>query len=540
MERRPLLGDEALALGAIHAGLSGAYAYPGTPSTEIMEFIQRETQGANEPSQGGIHCVWSANEKVAYEEALGMCYAGRRAHVSFKHVGLNVAADPFMNSALTGVQGGFVVTSADDPGMHSSQNEQDSRVLADFAQIPCLEPADGQECYDMARDAFDLSERFNVPVMLRMVTRIAHSRSGVVVGERRAPNPLNPAADWRQWTLIPGNARRNWAALLAKQPEILAWSEGCRYNELKLNPKAGRRGVIASGIAFNYLRENCPEGELPSYVKVGAYPIPVGLIEQLCEACDEILVLEDGYPFIEARLKGLLDRPRGKVIRGRLDGTVPRTGELNPDLVRAALGLPERARQAMAPLELAPRPPSLCPGCPHIDSYTAIKELMGEMPTMRVFGDIGCYALGGLPPYSAAHTCVDMGASISMAMGAAAAGLHPAIATLGDSTFIHSGMTSLVGAARQNLNMTVFILDNATVGMTGGQETMATGSRLEEVCKGLGVNPEHLHVIQAHKKFHAENVALIRREIEYRGLSVIIPVRECIQTAKPVAKAAKS
>ncbi|HCF57600.1 MAG TPA: indolepyruvate ferredoxin oxidoreductase [Myxococcales bacterium] len=533
MERRPLLGDEAIALGAIHAGLSGAFSYPGTPATEIFEFVEREWKDGPPASEGGIHHRWSANEKVAYEEALGMSYIGRRALVSFKHVGLNVASDAFMNSAVTGVDGGLVVVSADDPGMHSSQNEQDSRVYANFALIPCLEPCNGQEAYDMTVEAFELSEKLKLPIMMRMVTRLAHSRSGVTVGERRPANPLEIAKDPSHWTLLPALARRLYKALTEKQAELLAWSEGCRFNSLQLNPKGGRVGVIASGVAVNYLLENYgPGDEVPSYLKIGAYPIPVALIEKLLDAVDEVIVLEDGYPFIESALSGLLGKPRGKLVRGRLDGTAPRTGELDPDNVRAALGLPPRASQRAPELALPPRPPKLCDGCPHIDTFTAIKEILDENPTARVFGDIGCYTLSFQAPFRANHSTVDMGASISMASGAAAGGMHPVLAAIGDSTFVHSGMTPLIGAAKHNVNMTVFILDNGTTGMTGGQDSMANDSKLVEVVKGLGVDPAHIHTLVPHRKNHQANVELIKREVAYKGLSVIIPVRECIQTAK--------
>jgi len=533
MDRRPLLGDEAVALGAIHAGLSGAYSYPGTPATEILEFVEKETRGGPPVSEGGVHHSWSANEKVAYEEALGMSYAGRRAMVSFKHVGLNVAADPYMNSAVTGVEGGFLVVSADAPGRHSSQNEQDSRVYASFALVPCFEPANGQEAYDMAREAFDASERFGLPVMMRLVTRLAHSRSGVALAEKRAPNPLQPTADTARWTLLPSNARKNYAALTRKQAELLAWSESSRWNQLRLGDAGGKVGYIASGVGLNYLLESFGPGEaLPPHLKVGCYPIPVALVSKLLDAVDTVVVIEDGYPFIESALRGLLDRPRGKTVKGRLDGTLPRAGELNPDLVRKALGLPERPRQAAPDLKLAGRPPSLCDGCPHIASYNAVKVILEAEPKARVFADIGCYTLGAYAPYNAAHSCVDMGASISMAMGAAAAGMHPVLATIGDSTFMHSGMTPLVGAAKRNLNMTVLVLDNETVGMTGGQETMSTGKDLVRIVTGLGVDPAHVHVVNPHRKHHAENVELLKKEIAYKGLSVIIPTRECIQTAK--------
>ncbi len=534
-EMRPLLGDEAVALGAIHAGLSGAYSYPGTPATEILEFVQRETRGGPSAREGGVHCTWSANEKVAYEEALGMSYAGRRALVSFKHVGLNVAADPFMNSAVTGIEGGLVVAVADDPGMHSSQNEQDSRVYAGFALIPCLEPADGQQAYEMTAEGLELSERFRVPVMVRLVTRLAHSRSGVRVGTRRAPNPLAPTPEPMGWVLLPSNARRQYDKLVGKQAALAAWSEGCRWNHLELaGARLGgvRLGVIVSGLAHNYYREALAETPAPPTLRIGAYPIPSELCARLVDAVDEVLVIEEGYPVIEQALRGLLGSPRGKLIHGRLDGRVPRTGELNPDVVRAALGLAALPTQRPPALELPTRLPCLCDGCPHIDTYDVIRDLLAPHAGARVFSDIGCYTLAAYPPYNACHSCVDMGASISMASGAAQAGMRPVIATLGDSTFIHSGITPLVDAAHQNLPMTVFILDNSTVGMTGGQETMVNGEGLASLVRGLGVPAEHVHLLRAHRREHEANLEIVRRELAYEGLSVIIPVRECIQTAK--------
>lgn len=532
MDRRLLLGDEAVALGAIDAGLTGAYSYPGTPATEIFEFVERETHGGPTAEEGGVHAVWSANEKVALEEALGCSYAGRRALVSFKHVGLNVAADPFMNSAVTGIEGGLVVAVADDPGMHSSQNEQDSRVYASFALIPCFEPATAQQAYDMTRDAFDISERFKLPTMLRMVTRLAHSRSSVTVSGRLPARPLKPTSQPMDWILLPSVARRRYADLVTKQEVMRDWSESSRWNELRLEG-AGRTGVIVSGIAANYFFENFARGEaLPPYLRIGAYPIPTGLIRKLFDAVDEILVIEEGYPVIESALRGLLDLPGGKPIHGRFDGRVPRTGELDPDVVRASLGKPVLERLARPQFEPAGRPPCLCDGCPHIDTFNVIQVILKEQPAVRVFSDIGCYTLAAYPPYQACHSCVCMGASISMAMGAAQAGMRPVIATIGDSTFVHSGMTPLVGAAKQNLPMTVFILDNSTVGMTGGQLTMASGEALLNIVKGLGVHPDHVHLLRAHRKDHEKNLELVRRELAHPGLSVIIPVRECIQTAK--------
>ena len=345
------LGDEAVGLGAIHAGIAGAFSYPGTPATEVFEFIAERTKG-----DSSVWARWSANEKVAYEEALGMSYAGKRAVVSMKHVGLNVAADPFVNSGLTGVNGGLVVVVADDPGMHSSQNEQDSRYLGEFAKIPVLEPSNQQECYDLTREAFDLSERMGLPVLLRIVTRLAHSRAVVQTSETKpAVNQAKPLPDKNDWTLSPANARRRFRRLLDMQPALQEYSQQSPINKLKL---VGKRGIIAAGIAYNYVREALGEDHGDSLLKIGTYPLPLNHIRDLANHCEEIVVVEEGYPFIESRLTGLLGLP-GKLVRGKLDGSLPAFGELTPDLVAVAFG-----RKATGPQEavgeLPGRPPSLC------------------------------------------------------------------------------------------------------------------------------------------------------------------------------------
>ncbi len=530
MPQRILLGDEAVALGAVHAGLTAAYAYPGTPSTEILEFLLDL-----EERHGGPHAAWCANEKTAYEAALGVCFAGRRALVAMKHVGLNVAADPFMNSALVATHGGLVVAVADDPGMHSSQNEQDTRWYADFARVPCLEPATQQEAYDMAREAFDLSERFGVPVVLRLVTRLSHSRTSVEVGEAREQNVVRKAPQPSTWVLLPGNARRQWQALVDRQAEITATMAASRWNALTLN--AGRRelGVITTGISRNYLRENLPDlGWEPSHLHIGAYPIPADKVRALAAHCERVLVLEDGYPYVERLMRGLL--PPGVAIAGRMSGEVPSTGELSPEIVRTALGIPVRAGVALEGFVLPNRPPQLCQGCPHGHAYTSLKEaLLGYGATM-VTADIGCYTLGALPPYSAIESCVCMGASIGMARGAAEAGFSPVAAVIGDGTFMHSGIPSLVDAAAANANMTLLILDNQATAMTGVQDPLVTSSRLREIVLGCGVDPAHLHVVDAHPRKVHENAAVLKRELDHPGLSVVIAVRECKVAAKKRAR----
>lgn len=516
-----LLGDEAIAQAALDAGLSGIYAYPGTPSTEITEYVQNKKNQIN----GNIHSDWCTNEKTAMEAALGMSYAGKRTMVCMKHVGLNVAADPFLNSAITGANGGIIVVSADDPSMHSSQNEQDSRVYGKFAQVPVLEPGNQQEAYDMVHYGFDLSEKYGIPVMMRITTRMAHSRAGVnVTTSHRPENELKLPFNLRQYVLLPAIARKQYKTLLNNQAHFTKESETSGFNAYT-DGNDHSMGIVACGIANNYLRENYPKGRVPYPVlKLGHYPLPRRMVERMARECQSILVLEDGYPVVEEMLKGFLGA--GLVVKGRLDGSVPRDGELNPNIVARALGLADTIGSPVPDIVVS-RPPALCDGCPHADSYLALNEALTGFSKGRVFADIGCYTLGAMKPYEAINSCVDMGASITMAKGAADAGMVPAVAVIGDSTFGHSGITGLLDAVNGKAPITVFILDNATTAMTGGQHSAANG-KLEEICKGVGVEPEHIRVIRPLKKFHEENVKIINEELAYQGVSVIIPRRECI------------
>jgi indolepyruvate ferredoxin oxidoreductase alpha subunit len=534
--KKLLLGDEALALGAINAGLSGAYAYPGTPSTEILEYVQKNPVA----KERKIHSHWSSNEKTAMEEALGMSFCGKRAIVSMKHVGLNVAADPFVNSAMTGANGGLLVISADDPSMHSSQNEQDSRFYARFAMLPILEPSDQQEAYDMGAYGFELSEKLRLPVMLRLVTRLSHSRAVVTTDSvATEENTMAYPADTRRWVLMPGNSRVRYKDLIAQQTQMEAMSEESPFNSLTPGTDS-RLGIIASGIAANYVKECFAEGCPFSVLKISQYPLPKQKIAELASACDAIIVIEEGQPVIEESLRGLLDR--GLKVYGRLDGHLPRTGELTPDSVAAALAglLPDMKEQlthpaAMPSDKVVARPPALCQGCGHRDVYAALNAALETFESPKVFGDIGCYTLGWLAPFNAIDTCVDMGASITMAKGAADAGQHPAVAIIGDSTFTHSGMTGLLDAVNEDTTMTVIISDNLTTGMTGGQDSQGTG-KLEEICIGLGVKPQRLKTIDSLPRNHEEMKQLFTDEFNHPGLSVIISRRECIQTARRHAK----
>jgi len=523
MNREILLGDEAIGLGAIHSGLSGVYGYPGTPSTEIFEFVERRTKKA-----GDVHAFWSTNEKVAYEEALGMCWAGKRALVCMKHVGLNVAADAFMNSAVTGTNGGLVLAVADDPGMHSSQNEQDSRFFAQFALIPCFEPRNQQECYDMMFEAFELSEELSVPVMVRLVTRIAHSRTGVATRDKLPQNELHPDKEIKKWTLLPVNARVQYKQLTEKQPELLRRAEDSTHNALELR---GKTGVIVCGLADNYLRENLAVDHDYSILSIRQYPLPAGKVRELVDHVDELLILEDGYPLVENTVRGLFGL-EGIRVTGRMTGEVPRTGELNPDIVRSALGLEPLPTAHDPATEIANRPPALCKGCPHTDSFRALNEALNDFDDPQVFSDIGCYTLAALPPLEAVHSCVAMGASIGMAAGAAHAGYSPAVAAIGDSTFSHGGITPLLSAVQQNVNLNVLVLDNSTVGMTGAQRSMSTGQTLDQIILGTGISEEHFRIIEPTPRNHDQNVEVMREELAYAGPSVILARRACIETLK--------
>lgn len=340
MNKLLLLGDEAIAQAGIDAGMSGIFAYPGTPSTEITEYVR----SSPESKKRGIAANWAANEKTAAEQALGMSYAGKRAMTCMKHVGLNVAADVFLNAAITGANGGLIFVVADDPSMHSSQNEQDSRVYGKFAMVPILEPSNQQEAYDMVHIGFDISEKLQVPVMLRITTRLAHSRAGVARKKTREQNQFKLPEDLKQFILLPAIARKRYQMLLDNQEAFQKLSDESLYNQY-FPAEDTSLGIIACGLAYNYLMENYPDRKVPyPIVKVTQYPLPQYHIKELYNTCDEILVIEEGYPVVEEMMKGFLDD--GKKIKGRLDGSLPRTGELNPNHVgrRSAFPCPKPSR----------------------------------------------------------------------------------------------------------------------------------------------------------------------------------------------------
>ncbi len=497
-----LSGNEAVALGCREAGVHLGAGYPGTPSTEILETIAKMVPE--------MYVQWSPNEKVGLEVAAGASFSGARALSTQKHVGLNVAADPLMTLAYTGVVGGLVVVSADDPELHSSQNEQDNRHYARFAKIPMLEPADSQDCKDFVKIGMEISERFDVPVLLRMTTRISHSKGIVTAGEIEQPPVRGFKKDPKKFVMVPGHARPRHAYVEERLERLRAFSEETALNRIEPGDRA--LGVVAAGAAYAQAREVLPGA---SFLKLGfSYPLPLAAIRAFAAQVQRLIVVEELDGFTEEQLKAAGIACEGKSITGLL-------GELTPGRLRAGLARVELAAPAPAGVEAAavlPRPPVLCAGCPHRSVFFELKKARGD-----VYGDIGCYTLGALAPLNAMDTCLDMGASISNAIGASKVsdGAKPIFATIGDGTFLHSGMTGLLDAVYNEANITVIILDNRITAMTGGQEHPHTGHTLmgapakevdfEALARALGV--EHVQRVMNHD---LEDVA--RRPRGGRGL----------------------
>ena len=451
-------GNEAIAQGAWEAGCAIGVAYPGTPSTETLEaFAQKE----------GVYAEWCVNEKVTLEVGVGASAAGARVLATMKHVGVNVAADPLFTAAYTGVGGGLVVLAADDPGMYSSQNEQDSHYYAQAAAVPCLDPADSAEALRFAREAFDLSERFDVPVMLRSSVRISHTKTPVEPGARTerplVPYEKNPA----KWVMMPAFAKPRRAVQLERIDALRAWAEECPYNEVVR--RGSDIGVVCAGAAYQHVVEGLPEA---SVFKLGlTWPLPAAALADFADSVERLYVVEEGSAYLADAVRAC------GIAVSEPPCPLPRAGELSPGLVRAAFGgaaLPH----APAVEGLPARPPALCPGCPH-------RLVFKELARMRaiVTGDIGCYTLGALPPLAAMDTTVDMGASVSMAHGfeLALAGTEhrPVVAVIGDSTFAHSGLSSLISTVYNRGAGTVCVLDNRTTAMTGRQGNPFNGVTLQ-------------------------------------------------------------
>ena len=523
-----LLGNEACALGAIDAGCTFAFGYPGTPSTEIMEYLLRYRE-----DHPDITARWCTNEKTAFEGAMGVSYAGRRALVVMKHVGLNVAADAFINAVLQKINGGLVVVVADDPGMHSSQNEQDTRFLADFAKTVCFEPGSQQETYTMMREAFSVSGKFGIAVVLRMVTRLSHARAVVIRGgaERASEKPC-PARDRGEWICLPSFARLNYRRLLDRQQQFREYTCRSSCNQLALNPSFKSFGVITAGIAGGYYRETAESLPVqPSHLHVGVYPFPGELVRQLADSVDTVIVIEEGYPFIEEKIRSAVRDPL--VIRGKMDGSFPDQGELHPDHIRNALALPYAGKTTGHTSEPLPaRFSRLCKGCPHNDSFEVLRGALKIFEDTIVTSDIGCYTLGALPPYDLIDCALCMGASIGMARGAAEAGCANVVALIGDSSLLHSGIPGIIDAVAADTPMTVLVLDNGTVAMTGGQDPVLPSARLLPLLEGIGVRREHCRTIVPLPANFEKNVAILREEMSYRGLSVILARRSCVRRRK--------
>ncbi len=531
MKKRLLSGNEAVAEGAFAAGVRFAFAYPGTPSTEILEHIARRP---------GVYAEWSPNEKVALEVGIGAALGGARTLVSMKHVGLNVAADPWMTLPYVGVNGGLVLACADDPGMHSSQNEQDSRYYAKLAKVPLLEPADSQEAYEMTRLAFELSEKFDTPVMLRLETRVSHSRTVVRYAEEREEIDYPYDKDAVKRVMIPGHARLRHPVLIHRLAELEVEAE--KFPGSRLEIRSPEVGIISSGVTYFYVREAFPKA---STLKLAfTHPLPRELIREFCHHVEKVYVVEELEPYLEEAVAALGIAVIGKEL-------IPREGELNPKIVAGALG--DRASVAKAEtlsgreardlswlnaLDLPARPPVMCPGCPHRGVFYALAKLK-----MVVSGDIGCYTLSVLPPLEGIDCQVCMGAGVGMALGLekafsrseANAGLsRKVVGLLGDSTFIHSGITGLVDMVYNGSFATIIILDNRTTAMTGFQEHPGTGITvqgecnpaldLEQLCKTLGV--ASVRVVDPWDLQETERV--IKEEAAREASSVIISSRPCI------------
>lgn len=523
VSRGVLLGNQAVARGAYEAGVMVAAGYPGTPSTEILETLAQWE---------GVYVEWSPNEKVALDVALGASLGGVRALAAMKHVGLNVAADTFLSAAYTGVGAGLVVVSADDPGMHSSQNEQDNRLYARFAGIPLLEPADSAEAKAFTASAFDLSEAYDTPVLVRTTTRVSHGSGVVEIGERRCPEARGFRRDPAKYVMLPAHARRRHPVLLDRLSRLAAEAETSPLNRVELRDR--RLGVITSGVAAQYVREVLPEA---SVLQLGfSFPLPLGRIRDFAASVDRLFVVEELEPVVEDAL-----RAAGLSVEGK--AYFPRTGELTPDLVRdgfaRAGGLAAPPAREVPAAPASPRPPVLCPGCPHTVPYMALRE-MGAV----VAGDIGCYTLAALPPLGAIDTTLAMGSSIGMAIGLARSGARtgPIVATLGDSTFLHAGIPALLDAVYNRTPITVLILDNGTTAMTGGQPHPATGrtirgdgaprTDLVALCRALGV--EWIEVVDPY------DVGATHRTLEaavaHPGVSVVITNRPCVEAPAKIRR----
>ncbi len=522
MARILLSGNEAIALGAWEAGVTVGTGYPGTPSTEILENLTKHKD---------VYTEWSVNEKVALEVGLGAAFAGARTLVTMKHVGLNVAADPLFTSSYTGIRGGLVIVSADDPEIHSSQNEQDNRNYAYHAKVLMLDPSDSEEARQFARIGIELSEKYDTPVILRTTTRISHSMTVV----EPDPKPLRShkaegfARDVKKYVMIPAHARMRHDFVEARMDRMAEDVNSLEINRTELRDTS--IGIITGGISYTYVREVFPEA---SVLKIATpNPLPRKLITEFCSKVDKVIVVEELDPFMEMRI-----RSWGLDVDGK--NYLPSVGELTPDILLDSLGdvVKSAKHQTKKPLsasmKLPPRPPSLCPGCPHRLVFTVLGRIGAT-----VAGDIGCYTLGVLPPYNAMDTCVEMGGSIGVAQGmeiASGEKYSNTVAVIGDSTFAHSGITGLVNAAYNKRNTMVIVLDNGTTAMTGMQPNPLSGERINgeetyqldyiKLAEAVGIKKENVKIADAYGK--AELESLIPEMIGRKELCLLVVKGPCV------------
>lgn len=507
LEKAFLSGNEALARGAWEAGLKVAAAYPGTPSTEILESLAEYPE---------LDVQWSVNEKVAFEVAYGAAVGGVRSLFACKHVGLNVAMDPLMTASYAGVEAGFVVIVCDDPGMHSSQNEQDTRWVGIYAKLPVLEPATPAEARDYVIEAFKLSEKFDTPVIIRMTTRISHTKEDVRIGVRTELTPVPLVPNMPKYVMVPKVARMRHEVIEKRAEKLQAYSEKTKFNKVEMNDTS--IGFITAGVSYNYLKEAYPDA---SYLKLGfLYPFCDEKIKAFAAAVKKVVVVEELDPFIEEHIKAL------GIKKAKFKHPSFRLGELDPGLITDVVT--GKVRNVK---EIPARPPRLCPGCPHWATFSVLKKL-----NLFVAGDIGCYTLGSLPPTSALHTCICMGAGVTFNEGLRRA--HPdgrIVGVVGDSTFVHSGITGLINAAYNKAKGIIFILDNSITAMTGGQQHPATGKTIRNeptskldlavLCKSCGV--DNVDVIDPVGNVKALE-ELVQKRLGEDALSVIITKHPCV------------
>jgi indolepyruvate ferredoxin oxidoreductase alpha subunit len=513
-----MTGNEAIARGAFEAGVTVASAYPGTPSTEILE---------NFATYEGVYAEWAPNEKVGFEVAAGACIGGARALTTMKHVGLNVAADPLFTMGYEGINGGFVVVTADDPGMHSSQNEQDNRFYAPHAKVALIEPSDSQECIDYMKEAYEISEKYDTVVIVRSTTRISHSKSVIELRDRKEVGVKPYEKNVQKYVMTPGHSRVKHYEVEERLEKLRQYSNTTHLNRMEMGDT--KIGIITSGISYQYVKEVL--GDNASYLKIGfSYPLPDERIREFASKVDKLYIVEENDPYIETIVKAMGIECIGKEV-------IPICGELNPDIIRKAILGEENKVVYRTDVKAPSRPPVLCPGCPHRGIFYAVSKYKDVVAT----GDIGCYTLGMAAPLNVTDTCICMGASISGGIGIQEAEMmakrneHKVFAFIGDSTFFHSGVTGLINSVYNNIPIVTCILDNRITAMTGHQENPGTGKTLqnkpapiidiEKLVLSVGIKEENIRVVDPYNLEETEKA--VKEAHESSDPFVIITKRAC-------------